>query len=122
MKRLALAFTSSVLLWTLAFAVPQKNQSFNGEIMDSACAKSGSHDAMMKAHPDMKTAKDCTLGCVKAGSQYVLYDSATKTVYQLDDQKKPEQFAGQMVTVAGNLDRASGTIHVANIKSSSSPY
>jgi hypothetical protein len=50
----------------------QKNQNYKGEIMDSACAKTGSHDAMMKLHSNMKTAKDCTLGCVKAGSQYVL--------------------------------------------------
>jgi len=69
-----------MLLWGLAFAAPQKNGTFKGEIMDSACAKSGSHDGMMKAHPGMKTAKDCTLGCVKAGSKYVLYDASTKTV------------------------------------------
>ena len=79
----------------------------------------GSHEGMMKAHPNMKTAKDCTQGCVKAGSQYVLYDSATKAVYQLDDQKKPEQFAGQEVTVTGNVDAAAKTIHVANIKAGS---
>jgi hypothetical protein len=105
-----------MLLWGLAFAAPQKNQSFNGEIMDSACAKMGSHEAMMKSHPNMKTAKDCTLGCVKTGSQYVLYNSATKTVYQLDDQDQPERFAGQKVSVTGSLDAASNTIHVANIK------
>jgi hypothetical protein len=119
MKRLALVCASSILLWGLAFAVPQKNQTFNGEIMDSSCAKMGSHEAMMNSHANIKTAKDCTLGCVKAGSQYVLYDSATKTVYQLDDQKKPEQFAGQKVTITGNLDAASKTIHVANMKAGS---
>jgi hypothetical protein len=64
----------------------------------------------------MKTAKDCTLGCVKAGSQYVLYDASTKTVYELSDQKKPEQFAGQKVTVVGKLDKASNTITETNIK------
>jgi len=53
---------------------------------------------------------------VKAGSLYVLYDASTKTVYQLDDQKKPEQFAGKMVMVTGSLDAASKTIRVANIK------
>jgi type 1 fimbria pilin len=119
MKSLALALATSMLLWGLALAAPQKNGTFKGEIMDSACAKMGSHDAMMKQHPNMKTAKDCTLGCVKAGSKYVLYDSATKNVYELDDQKKPEQFAGQMVTITGNLDAASNTIHVANIKAGS---
>jgi len=39
------------------------------------------------------------MGCVKAGSKYVLYDTSSKTVYELSDQKKPEQFAGQKVTV-----------------------
>jgi hypothetical protein len=119
MKNLIVAFAASMLLWSVSFAAPQKNGTFTGEIMDSACAKMGSHDAMMNQHPNMKTAKDCTLGCVKAGSKYVLYDSSTKTVYELDDQKKPEQFAGQEVTVTGNLDAASKTIHVANIKAGS---
>jgi len=122
MKTLGFALAATMVLWGVAFAAPQKNQTFNGEIMDSACAKMGSHEGMMKAHPNIKTAKDCTLGCVKAGSQYVLYDSGTKTVYQLDDQKKPEQFAGQMVMVAGNLDPANGTIHIVNIKSAASAY
>jgi hypothetical protein len=121
MKTLGLTLATSILLCGLGLAA-QKNQTYVGEVMDSACAQMGSHDAMMKSHPNMKTVKDCTLGCVKAGSKFVLYNSPNKTVYELDDQKKAEQFAGQTVTVAGNLDRASGTIHVANIKSASSPY
>ncbi len=108
----------AALMFVILTSAAQKNQTYTGEIMDSACAKMGSHEAMMNSHADIKTAKDCTLGCVKAGSQYVLYDSAAKTVYQLDDQKKPEQFAGQKVTVTGNLDASSKTIHVANIKAS----
>jgi hypothetical protein len=122
MKTLGLTLATSILLYSLAFAAPQKNQVFRGVIMDSACAKTGSHDAMMKSHPNMKKAKDCTLGCVKAGSKYVLYNADNKIVYQLDDQNKAEQFAGQRVMVTGNLDRTSGTIHVATIKSASSPY
>jgi hypothetical protein len=118
MKTPTLVLTATLMLGGLT-SVAQKNQTYTGEIMDSACAKTGSHEGMMKAHPNMKTAKDCTQGCVKAGSQYVLYDSATKTVYQLDDQKKPEQFAGQEVTVTGNVDAATKTIHVANIKAGS---
>jgi hypothetical protein len=115
MKVRALGLVAILTFAAVGFAA-QKAQTYTGEIIDSACAKMGSHDAMAKSHPNMKTAKDCTLGCVKAGSQYVLYDASTKTVYQLDDQKEPEQFAGQMVTVTGNLDAASNTIHVANIK------
>jgi type 1 fimbria pilin len=116
MKTHALALAASTLLWGLTFAAPQENQTFNGEIMDSACAKMGTHETMMQSNPNMKTAKDCSLACVKAGNQYVLYHSSTKTVYQLDDQKKPEKFAGREVTVTGRLDAASKTIHVADIR------
>jgi hypothetical protein len=44
----------------------------------------------------------------------VLYDSATKKVYQLDDQTKPEQFAGKSVKVTGTLSK--DTIHVTDIE------
>ena len=118
MKVRALGLFSILAFVGLTFAA-QNNQAFTGEIMDSACAKMGSHEGMMKSHPNMKTAKDCTLGCVKAGAKYVLYDSATKTVYQLDDQKQPERFAGEEVTVAGNLDASSKTIHVSDIQAGS---
>ena len=118
MKAPTLALMAALLFCGSSFAA-QTNHTYTGEIMDSACARTGSHESMMKAHPNMKTAKDCTLGCVKGGSQYVLYDSASKTVYQLDDQNNPERFAGQKVTVTGNLDAASNTIHVANIKAGS---
>jgi hypothetical protein len=63
--------------------------------------------------------KMCTENCVKMGGKYVLYDSSTKTVYQLDDQSKPKEFAGQAVRVNGSLDAATSTIHVENIKAAS---
>ena len=71
-------------------------------VMDAACAKAGSHDAMMKKE-GAKDAKECTLTCAKMGSKLVLYDSATKKVYQLDNQDKAKDFAGQHVTVKGDL-------------------
>jgi uncharacterized protein YhfF len=81
---------------------------YRGEIMDSDCAKMG-------AHPDPNAAK-CTVECITAGSKYVLFNAAGKTVYQLDDQKKPVQFAGKKVVVSGTLDKATSTIHVTDIK------
>ena len=89
-------------------------ETFTGEIMDSACAAMGSHEQMLKSE-GAKNAKDCTLKCVKMGSKFVLYNPATKTTYQLDDQTKPEQFAGEKVDVTGTLDSATGTIHVESI-------
>lgn len=90
-------------------------RTFTGEIMDSGCAQTGSHATMMKAHSGIKSAKECTLGCVKAGAKFVLYNPATKTVYQLDDQTKPEAFAGEKVRVTGTYDKATKTIHVEKI-------
>jgi hypothetical protein len=94
--------------------------SFTGEIMDSSCAKMGSHEMMEKEHKMAHDAKACTLGGVKMGAKFVLCDAATKSVHAaLDDQKKPEAFAGQKVKVNGKLDSATNTIHVENIAAGS---
>ncbi|HLJ23957.1 MAG TPA: hypothetical protein VKT71_07585 [Candidatus Acidoferrales bacterium] len=107
----------ALLLLSVGF-VSAKDSTFSGEIMDSQCAKVGSHETMMKKH-DIKTEKECTNGCVKGGGKYVLFDASTKTIYQLDDQTKPAQFAGEKVKVSGTYDKATKTIHIADIKSSS---
>jgi type 1 fimbria pilin len=117
MKRFGAAITLLLILSSFGFSA-DKARSFKGEIMDSACAKMGSHDMMMKKE-GAKNAKECTLGCVKMGSKYVLFDSASKKVYELDDQTKPEQFAGDKVTVKGTLDKKTNTIHVTDIQAGS---
>jgi hypothetical protein len=106
-----------LLLLSVGFA-KAKDSTYSGEIMDNQCAKEGSHETMMKKH-DIKTEKDCTNGCVKMGGKYVLFNASTKRVYQLDDQTKPVQFAGEKVKVTGTYDKATKTIHVADIKSGS---
>jgi hypothetical protein len=88
--------------------------SFTGEIMDNECAAAGSHNDMMQKE-GFKTAKDCAQGCVKAGGQFVLF-GLNKTTYQLDDQEKPVDYAGQKVTVIGTYDGATKTIHVQSIQ------
>jgi type 1 fimbria pilin len=103
-----------LMLAAVSFAAP-KERTFSGEIMDSACAKAGSQDAMMKK-AGLKTAKECTEACVKNGSKYVLFNKATKKTYELDDQTKPQQFAGDKVKVKGTLDTATNTIHVVDIQ------
>lgn len=87
---------------------------YSGEIMDSQCAAMGNHDAGYKM-TDTKTAKECTIACVKMGGQYVLYDAAKKILYKLDDQKKPEPFAGEKVKITGTYDAGTKTIHVDKI-------
>jgi hypothetical protein len=99
-------------------AAQQQNNtplSFTGDIMDSACAMLGSHDQMMKKE-GLKTAKDCALQCVKDGSRLVLYAASNKTAYQLDDQDKCTEFAGEKVTIIGTYDGSTKTIHIQSIQ------
>jgi uncharacterized protein DUF5818 len=96
-------------------AVPQRSLNLLGQIMDSRCAIDGSHDKMMSQN-GTKDVRDCTLECAKKGGSFVLYDPDTKTVYQLDDQEKPEKFAGQRVRVSGTYEQSSKTIHVQSVE------
>jgi len=100
-----------------------KDQTFSGEIMDSQCAKNASHAMMLKKEGmgdkdpnDAMTKKMCTQNCVKMGGKFVLYSAAKKSVYELDDQQKPAEFAGQNVRVVGSYDQATKTIHVTSIQ------
>jgi hypothetical protein len=120
MKRLSLGFIAILAVACLSFAGQtgtkgSKGKAFTGEIWDSACAKQGSHE-MMEKMEGVNNAKDCTIKCVAEGSKYVLYNPATKTIYELDDQTKPKEFAGQKVTVTGTYDKAAKTIHVEKIE------
>ena len=135
MKKIALTLAGTLLLLTVACsqkpastestastegaATASSAKAYTGEIMDSMCAGMGSHDKMLNPTKGPKNAKECTLACVKMGAKYVLYDGATKTTYEIDDQTKPEQFAGQQVKVTGTYDSASNTIHVQNIEAAS---
>jgi hypothetical protein len=81
-------------------------QVFTGEVMDSLCAKNGSHDEMMDEMKSMGRDKaTCTQKCIQLGGKYVLYDAAKKTVYNLDDPDKVEAFAGRKVRVSGTLEK-----------------
>src|SRR5215469_2640090 len=100
MKTLISLVMVSLLFGTASWGAPQDTK-FTGEIMDSQCAQMGSHEMMMKQE-GAKNAKQCSDACVKAGGKYVLYDGATKTIYQLDDQDKAKEFSGRKVTVMGS--------------------
>jgi hypothetical protein len=110
-----LASASLTALLTVSLAA-QKSQTFAGEIMDQQCALLGGHSAMMNQG---ESSKDCSNRCASIGGKYVLFDSANKTIYQLDDQKKAQAFAGAKVKVTGSYDTSSKTIHVANIQAGS---
>jgi hypothetical protein len=85
-----------------------------GYVMDSLCAGGGSH-AAMESKEEIKNPKDCVLYCVKNGAKFVLYISDTKTAYNLDDQDKSQEYAGEKVNVVGSYDGPSKTIHIISI-------
>jgi hypothetical protein len=111
--KLTLGIGAAILAAGTGFG--QAAQTFTGDIMDSNCAKMGSHATMEKEH-GIANAKACTLGCVKNGAKFVLYDGTSKMVYELDDQTKPEAFAGEKVQVKGTLDAGANIIHVQSIR------
>src|SRR6266849_6720445 len=86
-------------------AAPGK-QMFTGTITDSMCA-SADHSHMRMGPTDA----ECTVACVDAhGATYVLYDG--KEAYTLNNQRTPEKFAAQKVTITGTLDAKTRTIQV----------
>jgi len=102
------------LLWSLlavaALAAAPAPQTFTGVVTDDMCGNA--NHANMRMGP---TDAECTLACISAhGATYVLYDG--KTEYTLSDQRTPEAFAGQKVTVTGTLDAKTRTIHVESIR------
>jgi hypothetical protein len=117
MKKFLIASLASASLLAVSFSLAaQKPQTFTGEIMDQQCALLGGHSLMQQKG---ESPKDCTIRCVGMGGKYVLFDAGSKTVYQLDDQKKPQAFAGDKVQVTGTYDASSKTIHVSGIKAAS---
>lgn len=99
----------SSLFAVAALSAAQGKQTFTGTITDNMCAKGG-HSQMRMGPTDA----ECTTACVGAhDAKYVLYDG--KDAYTLSDQKTPEKFAGQKVTVMGRLDAKTKTIHVDSI-------
>ena len=97
------------LLASLMWAGPtgeSDSQVFTGEIMDSLCAKDGSHEKMMDEMKSMGRDKaTCTQKCIQLGAKYVLFDPAKKTVFNVDDQDKAAAFAGRKVQVKGTMDK-----------------
>ena len=102
-----LTIAASVFLAALSAA--PADQKFTGVITDDMCAK-GDHSGMRMGPNDA----ECTKACVALhGASYVLYDG--KNAYVLSDQKLPEKFAGQKVTISGTLDAKTKTLRVTSI-------
>jgi hypothetical protein len=108
MKRMLVPLAAILLL--AGFTVFAKERMFTGEIMDSRCAMTGMHSTPFDA------SRECTLECVSAGARYVLFDSAKRLAYGLDNQRLPEGFAGSQVKVIGVFEPTTRQIHVFAIE------
>ena len=99
----------AILLPLGSTSAPAAGTSFMGVISDSEC-DAGSHASMRMGKDDA----ECAKACVDAhGASYVLWDGTR--VYALSDQRKPAAFAGQRVTVVGELNTAGTVITVESI-------
>ena len=101
------------LIWSLltiaALSAAQGKRLFTGTITDSMCANAD-HVPMRMGPTDA----ECTIACINEhGAVYVLYDG--KDSYTLSDQRTPEKFAAQKVTVRGMLNVKTKTIQVDSI-------
>src|SRR5213595_2497112 len=75
--------------------------SWTGQIADSACGMS--HAKMLAEHKDLKTDRDCTLACIKAGSKFVFVSDGK--VFNIANQKLAalKTNAGETVEVTGTM-------------------
>jgi hypothetical protein len=85
----------------LTTAVSALAATWTGQIADSACGMS--HAKMLAEHKDLKTDKDCTLACIKAGSKYVFVSDGK--AYNISNQKLAalKTNAGETVAVTGTM-------------------
>ena len=117
MRRLALGLMRTAIMTVVAVQyVSAQATTYKGEITDEHlnCVQTP-----MKAAEGIKDKTACVLywaHSVQPNSKYVLYDAATKTTYQLDDQTMVQPYVGEKVEVTGSLNAATKTIKVTGIK------
>src|SRR5690242_14473737 len=114
---LALCCLLILLLSAVQFATAQ-DATFKGEITDEHlnCIQTP-----VKAVEGITKKEGCVLywaHFAKPPSKFVLYDAATKTTYQLDDQNSVQPYVGEAVQITGTLNAATKTIHVTGVKKS----
>jgi hypothetical protein len=93
----------------VSLSAGQASRTFTGVITDGMCPL-GNHSRMQMGPTDAECARACAMA---HAAPYVLSDG--KTVYELSDQKTPEQYAAQKVRVVGTLDEKTMTIRVESI-------
>jgi hypothetical protein len=108
-----LALTAAILLGITVFPA---EQTWSGEISDSACGVTHPEDpdAAGGGTPGPPDPRECTEACVRGGSKYVFVSK--DTVFQIANQNDPAiaAHAGQAVRLTGELKN--DTITVSKIE------
>ena len=108
MKRFALTVAALTLLGAAVLsAAPMMNRPGVPRVPVSALQDQSNSQTQVQTFTGM---------IMKTGDQFVFSDDATKSAYQLDDQKTASKFDGKRVKVTGTLDAANNTIRVQSIQ------
>ena len=87
-----------------ALSAAPKNKQYRGVLSDQLCGLE---------HPElMQDARECTLGCVRGGSRYVLANRTEGVVYDLFGKTIPDELAGQQVVITGRWDKRRRAVRV----------
>jgi hypothetical protein len=129
MKRLTFgsAVVAALILLLVKFPAAQGlTTTFTGELTDAICAPLGSHTMTMKDN-NLTDPLQCVWFCLHfrtPGSRLVLYDAASKTIYNLDDMGRCgpplrclRPWSSEKVNLTGTLDAATKTIKVTDVVS-----
>jgi hypothetical protein len=81
---------------------------------DPAQADSVPRDRQMDSPSVAESARSFNGTIVRAGKQFALKESSTRTLYRLDDQKKAKQYDGKRVRVTATMD-STNTLRVIDI-------
>ena len=113
MKKNLLASCAVLLVVAGSALAAQSQNNIAGTVTASQIASTGSV-AMWEKKLNCHGEADCARALVRAGGKYVLVTG--NGTYQLSDQAKAGQFAGEKVTVAGNFNTTKKTVQVADVQ------
>jgi hypothetical protein len=119
MKKTQVALLSILQVFAITFGLCLLGQAASAQQTPNSPSTAAAQEQPAPPQADQNAAteaKTFTGKIVKSGGKLVLTDSASKTIYQLDDQQKAQTFVNKMVKVTGVLDGASDVIRVSAIE------
>ena len=93
-----------ILVASAALSAAPKNKQYRGVLSDQICGLN---------HPElMQDARECTIGCIRGGSRYVLVNRNEGVIYELFGKTIPEDLAGGKVVITGRWNKRRRAVRV----------